>query len=181
MNLNIFGNRSFRDITQYPIFPWIMPEKTLTLKLKKESKNSLKFSLSEIKNIRYLNIPMGLIEVDNKSKLRKESYISNYQSMILDISTIKTFNYEDESLYETNKFLDWEKIPFCFGSHYSNQVYVSHYLTRIFPFTKIAIEIQGNNFDAADRLFINLEKTYKSVTSEKSDIREIIPEFFFFT
>ena len=24
--LNILGNRSFRDITQYPVFPWIFPE-----------------------------------------------------------------------------------------------------------------------------------------------------------
>ena len=179
MNLNIFGNRSFRDITQYPIFPWIMPEKTLTLKLKKESKNSLKFSLSEFNNSRDLQYPMGLIEVDNKSKLRKESYISNYQSMILDISTIKTFNYEDESLYETNKFLDWEKIPFCFGSHYSNQVYVSHYLTRLFPFTLTALEIQKWEFDLPERLFFNFENSYNNSIREKSDVRELIPEFFY--
>ena len=179
MYLNIFGNRSFRDITQYPVFPWIIPEKTLSLKINKELKNSIKFSLSEFNNSRDLQYPMGLIEVDSKSKLRKESYMSNYQSMILDISTIKSFKYEDESLYETNNFFDWEKIPFCFGSHYSNQVYVSHYLTRLFPFTLTALEIQKWEFDLPERLFFNFENSYNNSIREKSDVRELIPEFFY--
>ena len=71
-------------------------------------------------------------------------------------------------------------LPSLFGSHYSNSAYVSHFLTRIFPYSKTAIEIQGNHFDSPDRLFINLEKTFKSVSGEKSDVREPIPEFFYF-
>ena len=74
--------------------------------------------------------------------------------------------------------MDYDKIPYVFGSHFSNPAYVSHYLTRLFPFTLTAIEIQGETFDAPDRLFINLNKTFDSVTSQNSDLREIIPEFF---
>ena len=73
--------------------------------------------------------------------------------------------------------LDYEKIPYVFGSHFSNPAYVSRCLTRLFLFTLTAIEI--HTFDALDRLFINLNKTFDSVTSQKNDLREIIPEFFF--
>ena len=34
-------------------------------------------------------------------------------------------------------------------------------------------------FDVPNRLFINLENTFKNITSEKSDVREPIPEFYF--
>ena len=185
--LNILGNRSFRDITQYPVFPWIIPESGITISLQNinnnnvhKSNNSMKLIISNLKNMRDLNKPMGLIDTDNKSNLRKESYINNYQSMILDISTIKTFKYEDDSLYYSNKVLLWDKIPYCFGSHYNNQVYVSHYLTRIFPFTLTALGIEKWQFDLPERLFYNLENSYNNSIKEKNDVKELIPEFFFF-
>ena len=192
MYLNVFGNRSYNDITQYPIFPWIFPNPVLNLEIteiKKESSNNnnnnhnnypnFKLSLLEINNVRDLSKPMGLIDSDNKSNLRKESYINNYQSMILDLCTINTFKYEDESHYKTNNFFDWHKIPYCFGSHYSNQVYVSHYLIRLFPFTLTSLEIQKWEFDLPERLFFNLENSYYNSIREKSDVRELIPEFFY--
>jgi hypothetical protein len=60
----------------------------------------------------------------------------------------------------------------------SNPIYVSHYLTRSFPFSNIAIEMQGEGFDTADRLFFSIEVSFHMASSQKNDIREIIPEFF---
>ena len=89
------------------------------------------------------------------------------------------FNYQNYSyLSKDNKF-DWEKIPYFYGSFYSNQVYVSHYLNRIFPFTFTSLEIQSWEFDLPERLFSSLEMSFINSTSEKSDVRELIPEFFF--
>ena len=70
------------------------------------------------------------------------------------------------------------QIPYFFGSHYSNPTYVSHYLTRIFPFSFISIEIQGDKFDDPDRMFISMEKTFESACTLKDDVRELIPEFY---
>ena len=50
---------------------------------------------------------------------------------------------------------------------------------KLFPFTISALEIQGETFDAPDRLFININKTFQSCTSEKCDVRELIPQFFY--
>ena len=50
---------------------------------------------------------------------------------------------------------------------------------KLFPFTISTLEIQGETFDAPDRLFININKTFLSSFTEKCDVRELIPQFFY--
>lgn len=38
---------------------------------------------------------------------------------------------------------------------------------------------QGGKFDHADRLFQSIESTYKNCLSNTSDVKELIPEFFY--
>ena len=246
MWINVYGNRSYRDISQYPVFPWIIDEyKTNTFQ--------------EIKDkdfIRNFKIPMGMMSLNEKGKERAEGYISNYKFMSLelkeekivdfkvkeeeeieeekadnieqnnkevnaqkpkneivspkkdniieDLTTnnintsdlvndiitqdpiikknknlpkIPKYNYNIEKIY-TNLSVTYEQIPYCFGSHYSNGMYVSHFLGRLFPYCLTMIEIQGTGFDCSERLFLCLDKTFLSSTNEKCDIRELIPEFY---
>ena len=248
MWLNILGNRSYRDIQQYPIFPWVITDYVTSDTIPKSEEIKVN-DIEVIKNklfentIREFNLPVGLMELSEKGIKRKKSYIETYLSSIQNLieefgveknypnikelinknvieeqkeyenisgMEAKTFKEIEEAidsrkkinsnLIDINKYkfkcdfcdifkqlsnskgerIDVISLPTLFGSHYSNSAYVSHFLTRIFPYTKTAIEIQGDNFDAPDRLFINLEKTFRSVTGEKSDVREPIPEFYFF-
>ena len=176
MSLNIYGNRSYRDITQYPIFPWVFPSNDIKLT------NALNKIFINDNNQRDLNKPIGFLETCKRSKSRFESYFENFNSMKQDLLNENPnidFNYQNYSyLSKDNKF-DWEKIPYFYGSFYSNQVYVSHYLNRIFPFTFTSLEIQSWQFDLPERLFSNLQYTFTNSISEKSDVRELIPEFFF--
>ena len=173
MWLNFFSNRSLRDITQYPVFPWIL------------QKYELNQYLITNPEFRDFTLPIGLMELSERGKQRKKNYINFYKMMkeelpipektiVNKIKNILTC-IEDKIDYIN---MDYDKIPYVFGSHFSNPAYVSHYLTRLFPFTLTAIEIQGDTFDAPDRLFINLNKTFESVTSQNGDLKEIIPEFF---
>ena len=216
MWLNIFGNRSYRDINQYPIMPWILTnylndtnEFNEIIKNEKEDINGINNYL--IKNyLRDFNCPIGLFSFNKEGKKRKEIYKEVFRSMILDLiqekiidlnqnnieklenskedniedeidikkkNNILTYGIDIESLYNNPK-INYEKIPYYFGSHYSNGTYVSHYLVRIFPYCLTSIEIQVDNFDAADRLFLNLGRTFRNVSSEKCDVRELIPQFF---
>ena len=50
---------------------------------------------------------------------------------------------------------------------------------RIFPFTHISIELQGHEFDKPERLFLSIEKTFYNSTTQKTDVRELVPEFFY--
>ena len=175
MYLNIFSNRSYRDITQYPVFPWILQEYDLN----KESILNLKY--------RDFSLPLGMMEITEKGKKRKESCLQSYKIMYNDLkleppvvssffSNLNIFGKKQEKLNLDE--IEFDQIPYMFGSHFSNPAYTSHYLIRLFPFTLTAIEIQGKSFDAPDKLFININKSFNSAISEKSDLREIIPEFF---
>ena len=240
MWINIYGNRSFRDISQYPVFPWLLTNYEY---------NTYE-ELVQNPEIRDFNLPMGMLCVDEKSKKRQEGYIDTYKNMVVELYeqnlvNIK-INYEEENTEQNNnkiarntvvnqninlinygnininqrsernesviinyqalpniieqnesknlpkipdyKFdieklynnpnFEYEKIPYCFGSHFSNSMYVSHYLGRIFPYSLTLVEIQGDGFDIADRLFIRIQNSFYTACSEKCDLREIIPEFF---
>ena len=240
MWINILGNRSLKDIYQYPVFPWLITNYKISTKFSKNEIIESKIIEEIINNLiekskRDFDCPLGLMELNNKGKKRKQSYINQYISSIITLSDeldlnneikekfqklnqkfnienneenkiskssdfkeiieeIKSFNIKNKNSYNYNDYkLDfdiYEKLkdknielinfPYLFDSHFSNSGYISHFLNRIFPFTLIAIEIQGNEFDIPNKLFINLEKTFDRVTSEKSDLVEIIPEFFFF-
>ena len=195
MILNIFANRSYRDLNQYPILPWILNnfdnfnEKNLDDKIIIQKLNKI---------IRNMEIPLGMMEITEKSKNRKKTYIETFNSMVHDLykefdneilkkKNLKNNENEENNLLENidldsiykNKSIPYDKIPYFYGSHYSNATYTSHFLTRIFPFTFTMLEIQGGKFDVSERLFLNIIHSFNSISSEKCDLREMIPELYF--
>ena len=156
MWLNIYSNRSYNDLSQYPVFPWILKNYT----------DPLQFEQNTEENIyRDLSCPMGMLEISQESIKRKELFMETYD-------TLKNDNIDTGEIDMSSK-------PYLFGSNYSNPVYVCNYLLRVFPFTHISIELQGNSFDNPDRMFLSVEKSFTSSTSQKTDVRELIPEFFY--
>ena len=186
MWLNIYSGRSFNDLTQYPVIPWIISN--YQSKQLQHNKN----------NRRDLTLPMGMMVIENneKSVVRKETYLETYDSLKNEFKESNPdFNFEtylqkgDEYFdsYKSKKIknkkiddmeIQINQIPYYYGSHYSNPTYVSHYLTRIFPYSFVSIEIQGDKFDDPDRMFISMEKTFESACTLKDDVRELIPEFY---
>ena len=98
-----------------------------------------------------------MLAINEESIKRKKNYLSTY------------------------KILKQEKDikPYIFGCNYSNATYVCNYLIRLFPFTQICIEIQGEGFDTPRRLFCSIEKAFNNASTQSTDVREIIPEFFY--
>ena len=167
--LNIFSNRSYNDISQYPVFPWLLTNYTDPLKTKHKQEKEMgndninEKDIEEKRSIedytyRDLSLQMGMLTINEDCKNRIKNYLSTY------------------------KIIKQEKgmKPYIFGCNYSNATYVCNYLIRLFPFTQITIEIQGDGFDNPNRLFTSIEKTFKNATSQSTDVREIIPEFFYF-
>ena len=179
MWLNIFGNRSYNDLSQYPVFPWILSNYEDPLKsneIIKKSKKDKEKSEDEINkdkiddedennykiidyHYRDLKKPMGMMELNDEGN-RKELFLETYETL------------KNDS--------EQEMKPYIYGSNYSNPIYVCNYLMRIFPFTHISIEMQGNKFDDPNRLFLSVKKTFFNSTTQKTDVRELIPEFFYF-
>ena len=67
-----------------------------------------------------------------------------------------------------------------FGFHYSNLPIVLQYLIRVSPYAEGARQLQGGKFDIPDRLFTSISDSFRNATTEMSDVRELIPEFFYF-
>ncbi len=67
-----------------------------------------------------------------------------------------------------------------YGSHFSSSGSTLNYMVRLEPFSTLCKELQNGKFDVADRLFRNLEESWRSVTNNSDDVKELIPEFFYF-
>ena len=70
---------------------------------------------------------------------------------------------------------------FHYGSHYSSAGIVLYYLIRLPPFSAENQKLQGGHFDHADRLFNSIKETWLSASGKgnTSDVKELIPEFFY--
>ncbi|KAI0013823.1 beach-domain-containing protein [Xylariaceae sp. FL0662B] len=141
MLLNTMAGRTFNDLTQYPVFPWVLADYT-----------SDELNLDDPATFRDLSKPMGA-----QTARRQSDYRSRYTSLA--------------EIGET---------PFHYGTHYSSAMIVASYLIRLPPFVQSFILLQGGSFDHADRLFFSIEGSWKSASQDNgSDVRELIPEFFY--
>lgn len=142
MHINTIAGRGYSDLTQYPVFPWILSD---------YENETLDFTKPE--TFRKLDKPMGCQTIEGELEFKK-------------------------------RFESWDdpEIPkFHYGSHYSSAGIVLFYLIRLPPFSSENQKLQGGQFDHADRLFHNIHDTWSSAAgkSNTSDVKELIPEFFY--
>ena len=199
MHLNFFANRSYNDLSQYPIFPWILSKYSHPIKIEKNylvSSLYYAYHSNNIRNESNMSENMDNISLDNNSnsaeleerskKKKKDEMIYNYRDMKLPMGMMELTEtgilrkedfierYNDMKNNSEETFLGK---PFYYGSNYSNPFFVCNYLMRLFPFTSISIEMQGR-LDDAERLFFSVEKSFENSSSLQGDVRELIPEFF---
>lgn len=94
------------------------------------------------------------------------------------------FSLHHQIVYLILRYESWDDpdVPkFHYGSHYSSAGIVLFYLLRLAPFSAENLKLQGGQFDHADRLFSNVRDTWLSASGKgnTSDVKELIPEFFY--
>ena len=107
---------------------------------------------------------IGQQELDDQSKDRYKLIIRAYESTLED-SEEDNDNSNPIRLFNTN---------------YSNPTYVSNFLIRALPYSFSCIDLQGDGFDDPNRLFYAIDLVMNNTLNQKSDVRELIPEFFYF-
>ena len=117
--------------------------------------------------------------------------LADYTSTTLDLSDPRVYrdlskpigcqrsSQEDIFKERYRTWADDEIKPFHFGSHYSTAGAVLWYLLRLEPFTSSAIHLQEGHLDCPDRLFRSLAEAYHGCTHSTTDVKELIPEFFY--
>ncbi len=152
MHLNALAGRSFHDLTQYPVFPWVLSDYT-----------SAELDLTNPSVYRDLRKPMGALG-ESRAKQFRERF-EQLASLVEDMSPEEAAG---------------EAPPFHYGTHYSCAGYVLYYLLRLEPYARLHLQLQGGKFDKADRLFRDIKSSWDSASRENlQDVRELIPEFFY--
>lgn len=146
------ADRSYNDLTQYPVFPWVLNDYT-----------SENLDLSDPKTFRDLSKPVGALNEERLNRLKqrcKDMQVS-----------LTSFNKKDADQEEK------EKQPiFLYGSHYSTPAFVLFYLVRQYPEWQLCL--QNGRFDHPNRLFHSIADTWKNCLQIDSDVKELIPEFY---
>ncbi|XP_059178496.1 neurobeachin-like protein 1 [Physella acuta] len=143
MQLNTIAGRTYNDLSQYHVFPWILMDYT-----------SKHLDLENPKTFRDLSKPIGVVSARNEEEVREK-----FETFEDPSGTIEKFHY---------------------GTHYSNAASVMHYMVRVEPFTTLHIELQSGKFDVADRQFHSIPGSFSSLMDNPNDVKELIPEFFYF-
>ncbi|KAJ3609859.1 hypothetical protein NHX12_021953 [Muraenolepis orangiensis] len=152
-HLNKHAGRSFNDLMQYPVFPFILRDYI-----------SETLDLQEPGIYRNLNKPIAV-----QSKEKEDRYVDNYK--YLEEEYRKGIR-EDDPMPPVQ--------PYHYGSHYSNSGTVLHFLVRMPPFTKMFLAYQDQSFDIPDRTFHSMNTTWRLSSFESmTDVKELIPEFFY--
>ncbi|KAL0985478.1 hypothetical protein UPYG_G00157390 [Umbra pygmaea] len=143
MQLNTISGRTYNDLSQYPVFPWVLCDYT-----------SSTLDLENPAVFRDLSKPIGVVNPRHAQNVREK-----YESFEDSTGTIDKFHY---------------------GTHYSNAAGVMHYMIRTEPFTTLHIQLQSGRFDCADRQFHSVAAAWQARMESPVDVKELIPEFFYF-
>ncbi|CAG9119585.1 unnamed protein product [Plutella xylostella] len=113
MRLNGLAGRSYNDLMQYPIFPFVIADYTSRI-----------LDLNDPKSFRDFSKPMAV-----QNKKREQHYINTYN----DLSVARREGCSSAL----------SRRPHHYASLYSNSGAVLHYLVRVPPFTELFLNYQG--------------------------------------
>ena len=147
--LNKFSSRSYNDINQYPVFPWIFRETSLGSYRDK----------GQIPKFRDLRYPISVRGKSLGDECQEEDDLEEARSFF------------DASLEENRKY------PSHFRLHYSTSGYLLSFLVRASPYTEEQIRFQNNQFDSPSRQLNSIDEILM-ILSTSHDNRELIPEYF---
>ena len=151
MRLNSLAGRTYSDLTQYPVMPWVLSDYA-----------SPAIDLGDPRHYRDLSLPIGALNPANRPKL--DATFSSLREMHDEIGDLQA-----------------APPPFHYGSHYSSMGVVLYFLLRLEPFTTQALVLQDGHFDHADRLFHSVEEAWNHLIelNNTSDVKELIPEMYY--
>ncbi|TPP51239.1 Beige/BEACH domain family protein [Leishmania donovani] len=114
--------------------------------------------------------------------------LADYTSSALDLSQPSTFRDLSKPigalspsrlalLRERAEFLrEAEETAYLYSTHYSSAAIVAYYLVR--PHPEFQLSLQGGTLDVPERIMESIPQLWNSVTTNSSNFRELIPQFF---
>lgn len=149
MALNTISGRSFNDLCQYPVMPWILAQ---------YDRDSI--DLTDSTSYRDLSKPVGAL-----NEVRLRDFMERFHSLSEPNEGGAGGSVSSNSIP-----------PFMYGSHYSTMMgVVLHFLVRLQPFASLHKEMQSGHFDVPDRLFSSIPRSFRHNTTQLSEVKELTP------
>jgi len=194
LELNTIAGRSFNDLAQYPVLPWVLADYTSTT-----------LDLGRAGALRDLHKPVGALNPDRLAVFRDRmvgmsspgaaavSGIGKGGTKALALGLGAAGVGAAQAFFASTPFAALTFTgrrgegpplepgcvpPFLYGSHYSTAGVVLGYLLRLEPFTRAAVELQSGRFDVPDRLLGSIPACWHGVTHAMSDVKELLPQWY---
>jgi hypothetical protein len=162
MLLNWAAGRTYNDLAQYPVFPWVLRDYA-----------SRQLDLRDPSTFRDLRFPMGAQRADARRRL-----VGMYDMLNQDYVR-QAAEQEAWDAEAMGGPAPAPMPPFQHGTHYSTAGFVIWYLLRVEPFTSLHVQLQSGRFDHPDRQFRSVRAAFDSCVNNPSDVKELVPEFFY--
>lgn len=195
MWLNRLAGRSYNDISQYPVFPWVL-----------SNYNSATLDLNDPEVYRDLRFPMGAqteqrrehtsarytaFEDEHADSMdRARDAIATAQAYVRAVERGALQSNDGRSPAEIareaiadaqDKVADVAVIgpPRHYGSHFSNASCVAWSLLRQEPWTSYHVVLHDGKFDNVNRQLRSVAGAFQGATTNDSDVKELPPEWFY--
>lgn len=133
MHLNTLAGRSYNDLMQYPIFPWILADY-----------DSEELDFTDPSTFRDFGKPMGAQSPERLLQFKKR-----YTQFTCDIHCENIITHVSKTIiwFALYRYKEWddphgETPPYHYGTHYSSAMIVCSYLVRMEPFTQHFLRLQ---------------------------------------
>ena len=174
--LNKFSSRSFNDMSQYYIFPWILRDFSHLVEINSKEKELYEYRLKHDKDKDTDDDSEDNNHQKSKKKDNKEiiELLKNFRDLKYPVSAQE----KKHRLVKKEKFNDEEeKFQSHHGTHYATGSYVEYFLMRIEPFTSLLVELQNYSQEDPNRLLLRLKDTI-TIINTGYDNRELVPEMY---
>ena len=181
LKLNYLSSRTYNDLNQYPIFPWLF----FDIEKISEILNQEKINIDRIESVATVDASMNKsisseqdLDLFEHEKNEKENIIlkKNNEDLTENVR-LRNFTYPI-SMQSKLKRENYGKNNFVpHGTHYSTASYIYYYFARNNPFTEAIIQLQNLHKEDANRMFISLKETL-GVLFDNIENREACPQFF---
>nr|KAG5690779.1 hypothetical protein BaRGS_015306 [Batillaria attramentaria] len=121
-----------------------------------------------------------LFKLSNMTQKWQRREISNFD-YIMYLNTIAGRSYNDLNQYHVFPWVlvnyDMEELDLSTATTYRDMSKTIISLQE--PFTTLFLNLQGGKFDHPNRIFASIGQAWKNCQRDTSDVKELIPEFFF--
>ena len=160
MHLNSAAGRTYNDLTQYPVFPWVVDDYV-----------SKALPLDTPGTFRDLSKPIGALNPERLAQVMQR-FVAQKTTPLHGGGGCGGGGRDAPAANEI--------APFMYGSHYSHPGAIIDFMLRVEPFTALHVLLQGGRFDIADRLFSDVGATWGKCSGAAGDVREAVPELYYF-